>query len=139
MSRALAIKGGDSGPSVVPGKPAESKLYTSTILPAGHDDIMPPKGDPLTKTQAEVLRKWIEQGAEWPESITLAQTKRIDFVKDIQPILELNCVACHRDTYDKGGLRMDEQIIVALFIEEEHGYIKTIRAVANPDKLRHLH
>ena len=109
MSRALAIKGGDSGPSVVPGKPAESKLYTSTILPAGHDDIMPPKGDPLTKTQAEVLRKWIEQGAAWPESVTLAQTKRVDFGKDIQPILELNCVACHRDGYDKGGLRLDER------------------------------
>ena len=36
-------------------------------------------------------------------------------------------------------LRMGEKIIVALFIEEEHGYIKMIRTVANPDKLRHLH
>lgn len=109
MTRALAIKGGENGPSLVPGKPTESKLYTSTILPAGHDDIMPPKGDTLTKTQAEVLRKWIEQGAEWPANVTLAKVQRIDFVKDIQPILELNCVACHRDGHSKGGLRMDER------------------------------
>jgi NADH dehydrogenase FAD-containing subunit len=34
----------------------------------------------------------------------------------------------------KGG-----QIVVALFVEVEHGYIKTIRAVANPDKLQYLH
>jgi formylglycine-generating enzyme required for sulfatase activity len=109
MTRALAIKGGENGPSLVPGNPAESKLYTSTILPPNHDDIMPPKGDPLTKTQAEVLRKWIEQGAEWPESIKLEKVQRVDFVKDIQPILELNCVACHREGHDKGKLRMEER------------------------------
>src|SRR5262245_13589040 len=83
MTRALAIKGGEHGPALVPGKPADSKLYTSTILPAGHDDIMPPKGDPLTKTQAEVLRKWIEQGAEWPEGSKLEKVQRVDFVKDV--------------------------------------------------------
>jgi formylglycine-generating enzyme required for sulfatase activity len=109
QTRALAIKGGERGVGFVPGKPAESRLYTSTILPAGHDDIMPPKGDPLTKNQTEVLRKWIEQGGEWPEGIELKQTQRIDFVKDVQPVLELNCVACHREGHAKGELRMDLQ------------------------------
>ncbi len=109
MSRTVAIKGGEKGTALVPGKPADSRLYTSTVLPPGHDDIMPPKGDPLTKTQAEMLRKWIEQGAEWPESMKLEKTQRVDFVKDIQPILELNCVACHRDGHDKGKLRLDER------------------------------
>ncbi len=36
-------------------------------------------------------------------------------------------------------LRIDGKILVALFIEEEDGYIKIIRAIANPDKLQHLH
>lgn len=30
-----------------------------------------------------------------------------DFAKEIVPILELNCVECHRDGKDEGGLRMD--------------------------------
>jgi len=107
MTRALAIKGGENGTALVPGKPAGSKLYTSTVLPPDHDDIMPPKGGPLTRTQTEALRKWIEDGAEWPDSVALKQTKRVDFVKDVQPILELNCVACHREGHVKGGLRMD--------------------------------
>jgi len=109
MTRALALKGGEHGSVLVPGKPSESKLYTSTTHPPGHDDIMPPKGDPLTKIQTEALRKWIEQGADWPESLSLKQTKRIEFAKDVQPLLELNCVACHRDGYIKGGLRLDER------------------------------
>ncbi len=108
-TRVTALKGGENGAAIVPGKPAESRLYTSTILPAGHDDIMPPKGATLTKTQSEVLRQWIEQGAVWPESLKLEKVQRIDFVKDVQPILELNCVACHRDGHDKGSLRLDER------------------------------
>ena len=106
-TRAATISGGDSGTSLVPGNPDDSLLYTLTILPPDDDDIMPPKGDPLTKTQTDLLKRWIEEGAEWPTEVILEQTQRVDFVQDIQPILELNCVACHREDYDKGGLRLD--------------------------------
>jgi formylglycine-generating enzyme required for sulfatase activity/mono/diheme cytochrome c family protein len=108
-SRAGAIKGGDDGAALVPGDPKKSPLYTSTILPADHDDLMPPsnKGGPLPKEQTDLLASWIQEGAPWPENLTLKQTKRIDFVKDIQPLLELNCVACHREGHDKGNLRLD--------------------------------
>lgn len=108
-TRAAALKGGENGPALVPGKPQMSKLYTSTILPPGHDDIMPPKGDPLAKEQTERLRVWIEEGAEWPDHLTLQQVPRVNFVKDIQPLLELNCVACHREGHAKGDLRLDNK------------------------------
>ena len=108
-TRAAAVKGGEKGAGLVVGKPAESPLYKSTILPPDHDDIMPPKGAPLTKIQTEALRQWIEAGAAWPENVKLEKTQRIDFVKDVQPILELNCVSCHREGYDKGSLRLDDR------------------------------
>ncbi len=108
-TRRAALAGGDSGPSsLVPGKPNDSLLYTLTILPPDDDDIMPPKGDPLTPAQTELLRRWIQEGALWPIEITLEPTQRIEFVRDIQPILEFNCVACHREEYAKGGLRLDQ-------------------------------
>ena len=108
-TRAGTIKGGDDGTALVPGDPKKSLLYTTTILPADHDDLMPPsnKGGPLPKEQTELLASWIQEGAAWPENLTLKQVKRIDFVKDIQPLLELNCVACHREGHDKGNLRLD--------------------------------
>jgi formylglycine-generating enzyme required for sulfatase activity len=109
VTRADAIKGGDDGAALVPGDSKKSPLYTSTVLPADHDDLMPPsnKGGPLPKDQTDLLASWIQEGAVWPDGLTLKQTKRIDFVKDIQPLLELNCVACHREGHDKGNLRLD--------------------------------
>ena len=94
-SREFALKGGDAGPALVPGKPEESILYTYTVLPEDDDDIMPPKGDPLAKSQTDILKKWIEEGAAWPEEAKLTSVPRIDFEKHIQPIFEQNCITCH--------------------------------------------
>src|SRR5262249_23110416 len=44
-----------------------------------------------------------------PEGLTLKQRPRVKFREDIQPLLELNCVACHREGHFKGGLRLDER------------------------------
>ena len=63
-----ALKGGESGLAIVPGKSADSLLIQAV---AGlRDDLkqMPKKGDPLTAAQIGLLRAWIDQGAEWPES-----------------------------------------------------------------------
>ena len=106
-TREGAFKTADSGEkAIVPGHASQS-LLIKLVSSKKDDERMPPKGDPLTKEQTEVLRLWIEQGAEWPTDQVLKQVKRIDFVKDIQPLLELNCVACHREGHDKGGLRLD--------------------------------
>ena len=51
--------------SIVPGVPDKSPLYTTTTLPADHDDIMPAKGDPLTKEQQGLLKQWIADGAKF--------------------------------------------------------------------------
>jgi YHS domain-containing protein len=51
---------------VVSGKPDESELVRRTSLPPGDDDIMPAKGEPLSKEQQELLRRWVAEGASWP-------------------------------------------------------------------------
>ena len=106
-TRANSVKGGEDGTSLVPGEPDKSPLYTLTILPADHDDVMPPKGEKLSKSQQDTLKQWIVEGAPWPEEIKLQQRERVDFVKQVKPIFEVNCVACHKEGHDKGDLRMD--------------------------------
>jgi cytochrome c553 len=60
-----ALEGGDSGkPAIVPGKPAESQLI-SMIHPDAGEEIMPPKGDPLSEGDRQLLADWISQGASF--------------------------------------------------------------------------
>ena len=89
--------------ALVPGKPEESSLYTTMILPPDHDELMPPEA-PLDKTQTELIRKWIVGGAKWESEKPLRMQPRVDFVKNIQPILEQQCVACHSGDDPEGGL-----------------------------------
>ncbi len=70
-----ALKGGETGPAIVPGDSAKSLLYTTTTLPPDDDKFMPTKGDHLTDAQKDTLKRWIEQGAKWPEGETLKATK----------------------------------------------------------------
>ena len=60
-------EGGDGGPAVVAGKPMASKLFQMINLPVDHEDYMPAKGDPIPQGEVDVIGRWIEQGAVWPE------------------------------------------------------------------------
>jgi len=66
-SLAGALKGGKSdGAAVLPGKPDESPLLLRT-LSSDPDEQMPPKGHRLAKSETDLLRRWISEGAVWPE------------------------------------------------------------------------
>src|SRR5437764_268565 len=67
----IAIKGGEHGPVIEPGKSAESLMIQLVAGLKGEDKVMPQKGDRLTTDQIGLLRAWIDQGAEWPESASV--------------------------------------------------------------------
>jgi len=70
-NKTAAMKGGASGPAIVPGKSAESELIRR-VSSADATERMPSKGDPLTAREIALLRAWIDVGAEWPETEKLA-------------------------------------------------------------------
>ena len=41
-----------------------------------------------------------------------AAAKPVDFVRDIQPILEKKCLQCHGRGHDKGGFRLDDRALL---------------------------
>jgi formylglycine-generating enzyme required for sulfatase activity len=74
---------------IVPGHPDDSLAYSMTVLPLTDDDHMPPKQrPPLTKEESETLRRWIAEGANWPEDVTLKTVMKVDYTRDVEPILE---------------------------------------------------
>lgn len=66
--RRFLVKGGDQGPSVEPGKRADSLLFERVSK-----GEMPPAGKHLTPEQIEIIGKWIDAGAptlrEEPEQL----------------------------------------------------------------------
>ena len=72
--RSSILKGGDLGePGAIPGDPENSTIYKLITLEKDHDDIMPPKGDPLSKKQIALIKQWISEGAKMPEKEIAAE------------------------------------------------------------------
>ncbi|MCH2209320.1 MAG: hypothetical protein MK132_26130, partial [Lentisphaerales bacterium] len=54
--------------SITAGKPKDSLLYTLTVTD-DEDEIMPPKGRHLSTSEAQLIFKWIEQGADFGDFV----------------------------------------------------------------------
>ncbi|MCE2806497.1 MAG: DUF1549 domain-containing protein, partial [Gemmataceae bacterium] len=62
-SRAALLKGGESGPAILPGKPEDSLL----IRAARHSgELKMPSGKKLPAEQIAHLERWVREGAVWP-------------------------------------------------------------------------
>jgi hypothetical protein len=63
-----AIREGDSGEkSIVPGS-AEASELIRRVISDDESFQMPPEGERLTAEEIDLLRRWIDGGAPWPES-----------------------------------------------------------------------
>jgi hypothetical protein len=93
------MKGAQSGPVVIAGKPEESMLWERLI-----SKQMPPngEGEPFSDEELDVIRRWIAGGAKTDEPIM--QTVITD--ERILPLLQLRCVSCH------GGRRREADLDV---------------------------
>lgn len=66
-SKEAAFSELDSGfHAIVANKPGESEIF-KRLTAEDEDDRMPAKADPLLPEEIEIIRKWIEQGAQWSE------------------------------------------------------------------------
>ena len=67
--KSLALKGGDNqGPDIVPGKAHGSPLI-QLVKSVDKHARMPPEGDALLAKEIDLLERWINQGAVWPDGI----------------------------------------------------------------------
>jgi hypothetical protein len=60
----MVMKGGNHGPSVVPGKPKESSLYFKLLPNPPFGKEMPRGKKKMTEEEIRTIRDWIEQGAK---------------------------------------------------------------------------
>jgi hypothetical protein len=64
-----ALKGGEKGAAIVPGRSEESRLYRRV---AGIETPSMPMGSSLTGAQISAIKTWIDQGAHWTNTAEVA-------------------------------------------------------------------
>jgi WD40 repeat protein len=116
------LKGGKTGPALVPGKPADSlmlKLSGKTQKPA-----MPPEEDePLTPQELALLTAWVKQGAKGSTSTApkvAAPVKMTKLAGRLKPVLALGI------TTDKKTIAVGRGASVALYSADKGDLIRTL-------------
>ena len=82
---AAALKGGEHGTSIVPGKSADSLLVQT--LEGAHAEIskMPYKRPPLDSAQVTLVKQWIDEGAQAPANEQPSDDRHWAFIKPTRP------------------------------------------------------
>src|SRR6266446_2226268 len=65
-SRDALLKGGTSGPAIIPGDPEKSLLIQA--VRQTNDKVKMPKGGKLKADEIDSLAEWVRSGAPWPEA-----------------------------------------------------------------------
>jgi mono/diheme cytochrome c family protein len=74
--REQVFKGGDSGQAAIkPGEPKASALL-ERVTSTEKSMRMPPEGERLTESEIDLLRRWIAQGARWPDVANIAPPRK---------------------------------------------------------------
>ncbi len=77
VTRSSALKGGESGEVIVPGNPDGSYLLDLITSSKGKAE-MPKEADPLSAEEVALIRRWILDGANWPEDLKLRSARVAD-------------------------------------------------------------
>ncbi len=118
-SRANLLKGGDTGPALVPGEAAKSLLIRAVSY---KEELRMPPRSKLSDQQIADLTAWVEQGAPWPGSgATSAPGEKIDLQKllshwSFQPMRLPSLPAVARSAWPRNAI--DHFVLAKL---EQHG------------------
>ena len=67
QNRELAFRQRSTGPVIVPGAPERSLIMLTLTLPPKDKKAMPATGHRIPKDEISLVRRWIEEGAKWPD------------------------------------------------------------------------
>lgn len=95
----LTASGESEEQAIVPGKPDESHLVSQITISDG-SAAMPPKGEPLSQVEIDLIRQWIAEGAK---DDTPPSTK-VQYTKDNPPVYSLPPVVASLDFSPDGEL-----------------------------------
>jgi hypothetical protein len=80
------LKGGESGEPVLVRGSSKASHIIARITSDDSDEVMPPEGAKLTKTEVDILRRWIDAGAKLPEAAEEKLTTKHWSFQPVKPV-----------------------------------------------------
>ncbi len=84
-SREALLRGGTSGPAIVPSN-GQGSLLVRRVLGLDDKPRMPLQGSPLTPEQTKAVQLWIDSGAPWPEGVSPEVTQLARHWAYVKPV-----------------------------------------------------
>jgi hypothetical protein len=97
--------------NIKPYNPSSSKLYKSIITTDQGDRMPPPPAAAWTTDQVNLLKKWIEQGAQnnaCNENYGGCDTTGVTYTAFIKPLVSNKCLGCHATAASGGGILLND-------------------------------
>ena len=101
--------------TIVPGNSSKSKLFTTTVLADDAKKLMPPKNKVtgelarLTPAESDLLKKWIDEGAQWPENSGTLVGRKKEVAQGDKKEKETKIVAAIHESILKTGVPASEK------------------------------
>lgn len=92
--------------------------FWRSINRTGNERMPPPPNDPLTAAQKNIIKTWIQQGAQ---NTTCSHqvgcdTTNMSFAQDIYPMIQLHCLGCHQGSSTLGGVDLAGYANVMIYV-----------------------
>ncbi|MBL7740034.1 MAG: hypothetical protein JNK14_12525 [Chitinophagaceae bacterium] len=89
---------------VSPGNPGSSDLYEVIVDTDPGDRMPPPPRNPLTQSQTQIIRQWIQQGAPNLVCQSMCDSNSFTYSGAIRTLITNKCQGCHSGTAAQGGI-----------------------------------
>lgn len=106
---------------ITAGSPSKSKIYT-LMTRTDNERMPPPPAQALSKTQTDVIAKWILQGAKNVNCAVVVDTQHVTFSKTIMPLLATNCIGCHKTGSISGEVNLENYTSIKTYVDNKRLY-----------------
>jgi uncharacterized membrane protein len=87
----------------------DSELYETITENPNNDDFMPPApADGLTSAQINIIKTWIEQGANNTDCKAPCNSEEASFSVNVFPLIQDQCYGCHQPNNAQGGINLED-------------------------------
>lgn len=97
---------------IQPGNPGGSKLYESITDNDPGDRMPPPPRNPLTQEQVQIIRRWIQLGAQNLVCQNMCDSNNFTYSGAIRSLISNKCLGCHSGSAPQGGIDLSTHTAV---------------------------